>query len=294
MPRCRKCQPVPEEVRRAADLLERRWLISIVFAALSGALRFNEFVEAVDGISPRMLSERLRDLEQAGLIERTRDPNDPADGRVPSDASRPGPCSIDGSAAPIRGRPTLKGSVMTKVLYTAEAHVTGGRAEGHGLTPDGQLDVQLRTPTEMGGEGDGTNPEQLFAVGWAACFEGALGAVGRREKVDVEDAAIDSKISLITTEERGFNIAARLDVTLPSISDGAQAVGDREGRPPGLPLLERDARQRRGGAHGQRPAGGVAAASGPPGSGRSGSTRPPCSNRAQARALLGAQRRDGE
>ena len=77
MPRCRKCQPVPEEVRRAADLLERRWLISIVFAALSGALRFNEFVEAVDGISPRMLSERLRDLEQAGLIERNVSPTIP-------------------------------------------------------------------------------------------------------------------------------------------------------------------------------------------------------------------------
>jgi DNA-binding HxlR family transcriptional regulator len=70
MPRCRKCQPVPEEVRRAADPLERRWLISIAFAALSGALRFNEFVESVQGISPRMLSERLRDLEQAELIER--------------------------------------------------------------------------------------------------------------------------------------------------------------------------------------------------------------------------------
>jgi len=68
---------VPEEVRRAADLLERRWLISIVFAALSGALRFNEFVEAVDGISPRMLSERLRDLEQAGLIERIVSPTMP-------------------------------------------------------------------------------------------------------------------------------------------------------------------------------------------------------------------------
>ncbi len=77
MPRCRKCQPVPEEVRRAADLLERRWLISIVFAALSGAMRFNEFVEAVDGISPRMLSERLRDLDQAGLIERTVSPTIP-------------------------------------------------------------------------------------------------------------------------------------------------------------------------------------------------------------------------
>ena len=71
MPRCRKCQPVPEEVRRAADLLERRWLLSVLFAAMSGALRFNEFVEAIDGISPRMLTERLRDLEEAKLVSRT-------------------------------------------------------------------------------------------------------------------------------------------------------------------------------------------------------------------------------
>jgi DNA-binding HxlR family transcriptional regulator len=77
MPRCRKCEPVPEEVRRAADLLERRWLLSILFAALSGALRFNEFVEAIDGISPRMLTERLRDLEEAGLVERTVVPSTP-------------------------------------------------------------------------------------------------------------------------------------------------------------------------------------------------------------------------
>jgi DNA-binding HxlR family transcriptional regulator len=77
MPRCRKCRPVPEEVRRAADLLERRWAMSIVFAALDGALRFNEFAEAVQGISPRMLAERLRDLEQAQLVRRTVVPTTP-------------------------------------------------------------------------------------------------------------------------------------------------------------------------------------------------------------------------
>ncbi len=77
MPRCRKCRPVPEEVRRAADLLERRWAMSIVFAALDGALRFNEFAEAVQGISPRMLAERLRDLEQAELVRRTVVPTTP-------------------------------------------------------------------------------------------------------------------------------------------------------------------------------------------------------------------------
>jgi lipoyl-dependent peroxiredoxin len=113
---------------------------------------------------------------------------------------------------------------MTKVVYTAEAHVTGGRAGGHGQTSDGQLDLQLRLPKEMGGEGDGTNPEQLFAVGFAACFEGALGVVGRRRKAEVDDAAIDSKVSLITTEERGYNVAVELHVTLPSVSDAAEAV----------------------------------------------------------------------
>jgi DNA-binding HxlR family transcriptional regulator len=73
----RRCQPVPLEVRQAADLLERRWQLSIIYAALAGALRFNEFAEAVAGISPRMLSERLRDLEGAGLIERTVLPTSP-------------------------------------------------------------------------------------------------------------------------------------------------------------------------------------------------------------------------
>jgi DNA-binding HxlR family transcriptional regulator len=73
----RRCTPVPMEVRETADLLERRWQLSIIYAALSGALRFSEFAEAISGISPRMLSERLRDLEAAGLIERTVLPTSP-------------------------------------------------------------------------------------------------------------------------------------------------------------------------------------------------------------------------
>jgi osmotically inducible protein OsmC len=113
---------------------------------------------------------------------------------------------------------------LAKVVYTAEASVQGGRAEGHGKTSDGKLDVTLRLPPEMGGDGEGTNPEQLFAVGYAACFEGALGAVGRREKVELGDASIESKVSLITTEERGFNVAVELDVTLPSIDDADEAA----------------------------------------------------------------------
>jgi lipoyl-dependent peroxiredoxin len=113
---------------------------------------------------------------------------------------------------------------MAKSLYTARAHVVGGRDKGHGVTSDGALDVQLRTPAEMGGDGGGTNPEQLFAVGYAACFEGALGVVGRRERVDLGAVAIDSEVSLITTENRGFNVAVGLDVSLLGIIDPEQAV----------------------------------------------------------------------
>jgi osmotically inducible protein OsmC len=113
---------------------------------------------------------------------------------------------------------------MAKVLYTARAHVKGGREQGHGVTGDGALDVQLRVPVDMGGEGGGTNPEELFAVGSAACFEGALGVVGRREQLDLGDVAIDSEVSLITTEHRRFNVAVGLDVSLPGIQDPERAV----------------------------------------------------------------------
>jgi osmotically inducible protein OsmC len=113
---------------------------------------------------------------------------------------------------------------MTKALYTAEAHVTGGRADGHGRSSDGMLEVDLRLPREMGGEGEGTNPEELFAVGYAACFEGALGTVARRAKEETGDVAIDSKVTLVTTEERGFTVAVELAVSLPEITDPAKAV----------------------------------------------------------------------
>jgi Ohr subfamily peroxiredoxin len=113
---------------------------------------------------------------------------------------------------------------MAKVIYTAEARVTGGRAEGHGETTDGNLSVDLRLPQELGGEGGGTNPEELFAVGFAACFESALGVVARRRHVEVEDAAIDAKVMLLPTEERGFKLAVDLNVELPSIEDANEAA----------------------------------------------------------------------
>jgi osmotically inducible protein OsmC len=113
---------------------------------------------------------------------------------------------------------------MARVLYTAEATVTGGRGDGHGVSSDGNLDVRLHMPTEMGGDGRGTNPEQLFAVGYAACFEGALGTVARREHVDLGEVSIDSRVSLIPTAERGFAIGVGLDVTLPGVDEPDRAV----------------------------------------------------------------------
>ena len=112
---------------------------------------------------------------------------------------------------------------MARVLYTAQATVTGGRAAGHGRTDDGALDVQLRLPKQLGGEGGGTNPEQLFAVGYAACFESALGVVGRRERAEVGDVSIDSRVSLLPTQERGYKLAVELAVTLPQVHDPEQA-----------------------------------------------------------------------
>jgi Ohr subfamily peroxiredoxin len=109
-------------------------------------------------------------------------------------------------------------------IYTAQAHVTGGRVEGRGRTSDGALEVDLRTPEQMGGSGGGTNPEQLFAVGYAACFESALGAVARRRRQEVGDVAIDSRVSLVPTADRAFTLAVALEVTLPSVDDADDAV----------------------------------------------------------------------
>jgi osmotically inducible protein OsmC len=110
-----------------------------------------------------------------------------------------------------------------KVLYTAQAHVEGGRADGRARTTDGQLDVRIRPPKELGGDGEGTNPEELFAAGFAACFESALSLVGQRRKVEAGDAAVESKVHLISGEDRNFVLAVEMDVTLPSIDDPEQA-----------------------------------------------------------------------
>jgi lipoyl-dependent peroxiredoxin len=112
---------------------------------------------------------------------------------------------------------------MTEPVYTAKAHVTGGRAQGHGKTASGSLDLQLRPPRESEGRPEGTNPEELFAIGYAACFEGALGAAARRSGAEAGDASIDSRVMLFQKDGGGFYLGAALDVTLPSV-DGDDAV----------------------------------------------------------------------
>lgn len=106
---------------------------------------------------------------------------------------------------------------IDKVLYTAHAHATGGR-EGSGRSSDGALDVKLSTPKELGGAGGGgTNPEQLFAVGYAACFLGALKVVAGREKVALPaETAIDSDVG-IGPSGSAFGITVALTVSIPGL-----------------------------------------------------------------------------
>ena len=105
---------------------------------------------------------------------------------------------------------------LDKVVYTAHAHTTGGR-DGRSVTEDGLLDVKLSPPKAMGGAGTATNPEQLFAAGYSACFMGALKHVAGLKKVAVPaDAAIDASID-IGPIPAGFGIAARLAISLPGM-----------------------------------------------------------------------------
>ena len=115
-----------------------------------------------------------------------------------------------------------------KTLYTAEALTTGEGRGGHGRTSDGKLDLDLAIPKEMGGSGNGTNPEQLFAVGYAACFHSALRLVGRQENADVSDSAVGARVSLGQIDNGGFGLAVELEVTLPNLDhDAAQQLTEK-------------------------------------------------------------------
>lgn len=112
---------------------------------------------------------------------------------------------------------------LEKVVYTANAHTTGGR-EGTSKTDDGALQVTLSTPKAMGGAGgSGTNPEQLFAAGYSACFIGAMKAVGGKLKIKVpDDVSIDAHVSFGPIENNAYGIAVKMDISLPGL-DAATA-----------------------------------------------------------------------
>ena len=104
-----------------------------------------------------------------------------------------------------------------QILYTAEAAATGGR-EGHARTSDGRLDVDLDVPSEMGGPGGpGTNPEQLFAAGYAACFQSALLRIAAGRKLDVSGSRITARVGIGPLESGGFGLAAALDLDAPRL-----------------------------------------------------------------------------
>jgi Ohr subfamily peroxiredoxin len=110
-----------------------------------------------------------------------------------------------------------------KILYTGKTHTTGGR-DGQSRSSDGRLDVQLSSP---GSAGKGTNPEQLFAAGWSACFIGAMGLAAGKMKIALPaDLAVDAEVDLANTDGAYF-LKARLDVSLPGLErEVAQALAD--------------------------------------------------------------------
>ena len=113
---------------------------------------------------------------------------------------------------PAESAPTM--THVEKVLYTAKTHTTGGRVNGASRSSDGHLEITLSTP---GTAGSGTNPEQLFAAGWSACFEGAMGIAARKMRITLPaDLAIDAEVDLCTTASAYF-LQARLNVSVPGV-----------------------------------------------------------------------------
>lgn len=113
---------------------------------------------------------------------------------------------------------------LDKVLYTAKTHTTGGREHGVSRSSDGHLDIKLSTP---GTSGTGTNPEQLFAAGWSACFEGALAIAARKMRITLPpETAIDAEVDLCNPDGAYF-LQARLNVSIPGVErQVAQALVD--------------------------------------------------------------------
>lgn len=103
------------------------------------------------------------------------------------------------------------------VLYTATAHATGDGRNGHAQSDDGLLDVDLRIPKEMGGAGGATNPEQLFAAGYAACFHSAMKLIAGQDKLDVTGSEVSATVGLGLGDDGAFGLTVELDVYAPNL-----------------------------------------------------------------------------
>ena len=115
-----------------------------------------------------------------------------------------------------------------KTLYTAQALATGAGRNGHVTSSDRRIDLDLAVPAEMGGSGQGANPEQLFAAGYAACFHSALQAVARGAKVDLGDSTVGAQVQIGATDAGGFQLAVTLEVVIPDLPhDQAQQLADQ-------------------------------------------------------------------
>ncbi|MFB7913261.1 organic hydroperoxide resistance protein [Streptomyces sp. NPDC056061] len=113
------------------------------------------------------------------------------------------------------------------VLYTAVATAENGR-DGRVSSDDGNLDVVVNPPASMGGSGVGTNPEQLFAAGYSACFQSALGVVARREKADISGSTVTAAVSIGKTAEGGFGLAVAITAAIPNVdADTARALVEK-------------------------------------------------------------------
>ena len=131
-----------------------------------------------------------------------------------------------------------------EIFYTASAVATGDGRNGHVQSTDGFIDTDVRVPRELGGAGGATNPEQLFAAGYAACFHSALQLVAGKAKLDVTDSEVVADVSIGANGVGGFGLAIQLEIALPGPRPGRGREAGRAGTP-GLPLLQRHPRQRR-------------------------------------------------
>ncbi|WDF31978.1 organic hydroperoxide resistance protein [Arthrobacter agilis] len=112
-------------------------------------------------------------------------------------------------------------------IYTTEALSTGAGRDGHVATTDGRIDLDLAVPKEMGGSGNGANPEQLFAAGYSACFHSALQGQARQRKIKIDGSTVGARVSVDTNGKGGFELAVLLEVTIPGVpAEQAQALAD--------------------------------------------------------------------